>query len=125
MYAEEFSKVFKELVADLEATLVNKASDYATDDVLSNFKVLSRLASELKINVTTPLGYALFMVLMKLHRICNLLFIQHSTPKNESVYDSFKDLDGYSILALALYEEKLRMESMVNEAMESMLCSEK
>ena len=94
------------ITKDLETTLANKASDYATDDTLSNFKVLSNLAELLQIDIKAPIGYALFMVLMKLHRICNLLFINKTLPNNESVYDSFKDLVGYAILALAIYKER-------------------
>ena len=105
MQQEEFAGIFYDLTKDLETTLANKASDYATDDTLSNFKVLSKLAKILHINVKTPIGYAVFMMLMKLHRVCNLLFINKTLPKNESVYDSFKDLVGYTILALALYQE--------------------
>ena len=107
MLSKEFSELFDSLTGDLEQTFVNKASDYATKDVLSNFKILSTLSNILHINVNTPMGYALFMVVMKLHRICNLLFIQQTTPKNESVYDSFKDLIGYATLALAIYTETI------------------
>ena len=105
MDSSEFGAFFYEKVEELEVTLGNKGHDYATEDVLSNFKRLSKLAKLLGLDVTTPLGYSLFMVLMKLDRICNLFF-RNKTPKNESISDSFRDLIGYSFLAWAIYSEK-------------------
>lgn len=104
MNSEDFGTLFYEVFNDLEKTLANKGHDYATEDVLSNFKRLSKLASILGITLDTPVGYALFMVLMKLDRICNLIF-SNKNPKNESVKGSFTDLLGYTILAMSLYEE--------------------
>ena len=107
MKQQDFGVIFYDLFKDLEKTLSAKKADYATEDVLSNFKIVSKLAKVFQIEVNTPIGYACFMVLMKFHRICNLLFINRSEPKNESVYDSFKDMIGYAILALALHKEEV------------------
>ena len=105
MNSQQFGLIFYETVKDLETTLVAKANDYATEDVLSNFKRLSNAAKALDINVQTPVGYSLFMSLMKLDRINNLTKVEKET-KFESVEDSFKDLLGYVMLAHAIFLEK-------------------
>ncbi len=81
---------------------IAKSDDYATLDVLSNFKRVSAAARALEVDAATPLGYALFMMLMKIDRINNL---NGRTPKNESLKDSFKDLMNYAELAFAIYQE--------------------
>ena len=101
---------FFQLVADNDAERLNllkkKANDYAREaDVLSNFKRISGIASILGIGITSPRGYAVFMILLKLDRICNLLF-SNKTPSNESVADSIQDLIGYANLLLALILEE-------------------
>lgn len=78
--------------------LISKSNDYATEDILSNFKRVSGAAKALNINVQTPHGYALFMSLMKLDRINNLL-TSGKTPNNESIDDSFEDDINYLKLA--------------------------
>jgi hypothetical protein len=106
MTPEERIKLFREQSSKKEAILISKGSDYATTDVLSNFKRLSEMSSILNLDTRTPEGYALFMVLMKLDRICNLL-TSNKTPSNESVEDSFNDMDNYSFLAQCILKEKL------------------
>lgn len=105
MQAKERLDLFREQQSKKEAILLSKGSDYATEDVLSNFKRISQLAEILKIDTTKPEGYSLFMVLMKLDRICNLLS-SNKTPSNESVEDSFNDLDNYSFLTQCILKEK-------------------
>lgn len=111
MNKQEFGVLYYETVKKLENVLVNKANDYATQDVLSNFKRLSAAAKALELDVTTPLGYALFMCLMKLDRINNVTK-NHKQVKNEGIEDSFVDLWGYAILGLGLFLE----DEDVNEA---------
>ena len=106
MNSTEFATRLEGVFKRLETVLLKKGHDYATTDVLSNFKRLSRAASILNIDVRTPVGYALFMCLMKLDRINNLV-TQEKKPENESVEDSFVDNLGYTILALSLYMEKM------------------
>jgi hypothetical protein len=89
----------------LKEVIVSKSGDYATEDVLSNFKRLSTAASGLGINVNTPTGYALFMVLMKIDRINNLVS-SRKLPSNESVEDSFGDGINYLKLAYCCYLEE-------------------
>jgi len=104
MNSEEFGIFLYAVLEDLEKTLANKGHDYATEDVLSNFKRLSKAATILGITINTPMGYALFMILMKLDRVSNLTS-KGKKPRNEPIKESFRDLLGYSILAMALNEE--------------------
>lgn len=104
MNTDDFSKHLNSIVTNLENVLTSKRNDYATEDVLSNFKRNSKMAETLNVDMTKPEGYALFMVAMKLDRICNILFTEKE-PKNESITDSFIDLIGYTILASAILEE--------------------
>lgn len=91
---EIFEKKNKELMAIIE----KKRNDYSDADVLSNFKSISEAAKQLKIDVHTPTGYALFMVLLKVGRIANLLE-KKVDPMNESIEDSFDDGINYFKLA--------------------------
>lgn len=97
-----------ELVQNLDKSLidvlVSKSKDYATADVLSNFKRLSAAVDALNITLDTPWGYALFMTLMKIDRINNLLS-SYRTPSNESVEDSFGDGINYLKLCYCCYME--------------------
>ena len=104
MNTAEFSEHLEKTISSLKQVLIRKRNDYATEDVLSNFKRNSKMAETLNIDMTKPEGYALFMVAMKLDRICNILFTEKQ-PKNESLSDSFIDLIGYTLLASAILEE--------------------
>lgn len=112
MNSSEFGKLFRSVWKDLEETMANKSHDYATEDILSNFKRLSKAATILGITLDTPMGYALFMVLMKLDRVNNL-FSKNTAPKNESVKNSFTDLLGYTLLAIALDEEVVNKDTTI------------
>jgi len=73
-----------------------KGHDYATDaDVLSNFKRMSGYASDFGIDVSTPHGIALFYALLKIDRLCNLMFRNKTKPENESIIDTVDDLKNY------------------------------
>ena len=77
-----------------------KCHDYADiTDVLANFERVSLICNLLDIDVRNPIGYCLLMVVLKLDRICNLVFRQKEKPKNESVQDSFIDMANYVDLA--------------------------
>lgn len=101
----KFEALFNQRIDLLRDTLTRKRNDYATEDVLSNFKRNAKFAELLNINMTNPVGYALFMVMMKLDRVCNLLFSEKQV-ENEGLQDSLIDLVGYTILAIALLEEE-------------------
>jgi hypothetical protein len=83
----------------------SKAHDYATQDVLHNFKTVSAAAKELGLNVTDPTNYALFMVLLKIARISNLIN-NNKWPNNESIDDSFLDGINYFKLAYCNYKDR-------------------
>src|ERR1035437_3430437 len=95
-----------ELINNLDKSLIeiliSKGEDYASDDVLSNFKRLSAASSALSLNTQTAVGYALFMVLMKIDRISNLLN-SAKIPNNEGIEDSFADGINYMKLAYLCY----------------------
>jgi hypothetical protein len=105
MYKPEFEAIFNQVVADSSKVLLNKSKDYATDDVLSNFKRLAGIAKLYNIDVSEPRQYALFMVLLKLDRIQNLL-TNNKTPTNESVEDSYIDGFNYLMLSYACLKEQ-------------------
>lgn len=106
MIKEDQINYIKQFDAELIQVLEKKGADYArNDDVLGNFKRLSAVASMLKIDVHTPMGYALFMAVMKIDRIANLLH-EGKGPENESLEDSFKDGAGYLKLAYLLAKEE-------------------
>jgi len=84
--------------------LESKGEDYATEDVLSNFKQVSSAAKALNIDVGNPTNYALFMCVLKIARLTNLIN-NNKVPNNESIEDSFVDLIGYSKLAYCNYKD--------------------
>lgn len=89
--------------------LKKKGNDYSkTCDTLSNFKEMSVLANILGIKVSEPEGYCLMFVLIKLHRICNLIY-QGVKPKNESINDSIDDMQNYLELLRGLLNEKRKV----------------
>jgi hypothetical protein len=91
---------------DLIDTLTRKAHDYATDDdVLSNFKRISKICDLMCIDARTKEGYAILMVILKIDRLCNLLFRRDGTAENEPVDDSFRDAAGYLVLARSIVNE--------------------
>lgn len=73
----------------------SKAKDYATDDVLSNFKRVSQLIGILGVDASTPHGIAMVYALLKIDRLCNLVFRKVSKPENESLEDTINDLKNY------------------------------
>jgi hypothetical protein len=89
------SDVQIDLIKDLdEKTLdliIAKSNDYAQEaDVLSNFKIVSKVVELIKIDVKRPEGYAMLMVILKIVRIWNLKS-EEKDVKNESVLDSYRD----------------------------------
>ena len=84
-----------------------KSHDYANEvDVLSNFKRLSQVAEIMNIDVQTPHGYALFMIIMKIDRINNLMQ-NDKTPNNESIDDTILDMVVYTVLMGACIKDGL------------------
>ena len=98
-------ELYQEIDEKILKVASSKAHDYATEDVLNNFKTVSAAAKELGLNVTDPTNYALFMVLLKIARISNLINTR-KWPNNESMEDSF--LDGINYFKLAYCNYKCR-----------------
>jgi len=74
---------------------IAKSHDYASnEDILGNFKRVSKLCELLDIDVRNPFGYAQLMCVLKIDRINNLIS-GGKKPKNESIKDSFRDLKNY------------------------------
>lgn len=110
MRAEEELTFYYKVMEDGAETLKRKSHDYATDDVLSNFKRGSKLVKILGIDMTTPEGVAMYLTVLKIDRICNLVFAEKA-PMNESLEDSFRDLRNYAFLMQAILVEKSNEES--------------
>jgi hypothetical protein len=105
MIREKQMELIQTMDKALIDVLISKSKDYATEDVLSNFKRLSAAAKALNINIQTAEGYALFMTLMKLDRINNLI-TANKIPSNESIEDSFGDGVNYLKLAYCCFKDK-------------------
>lgn len=104
MNSEKQIALIEEMDEGMMRIIISKRADYGTEDVLSNFKRLSEASKAINLNVNTPIGYALFMVLMKIDRINNLL-TNGKIPNNEGISDSFDDGINYFKLAACLFEE--------------------
>lgn len=98
-------ELYQEIDEKILKVAKSKAHDYATEDVLNNFKTVSAAAKELGLNVTDPTNYALFMVLLKIARISNLIN-NNKWPNNESIDDSFLDGINYFKLAYCNYKDR-------------------
>ncbi len=86
--------------------LKTKAHDYAGEDVLKNFKQMHQLASLLEIDLNKVEGIHMFYILLKVQRLCNLLF-SNKVAKNESIEDTLIDLRNYTdLLNCTLHEKK-------------------
>lgn len=82
-----------------------KSADYATEDVLSNFKRVSKLMEILGVDPTCPHGIACVYILLKLDRFCNLTFRKKKKPDNEAIKDTIDDMKNYLDLMEACYLE--------------------
>jgi hypothetical protein len=105
MTKQEQIKIYQELDKKLLSISNSKAHDYATEDVLNNFKSVSAAAKELGLNVSDPTNYAMFMALLKIARISNLINT-NKWPNNESIDDSFLDGINYMKLAYCNYKDR-------------------
>lgn len=100
MDRKSYLRIIKRLRRLRDGLQEKKSADYATVDVLSNFKRIAKVVDAIGLDITTPTGYALFMALMKIDRINNILTC-NKDPQNESIEDSFMDLSNYVELAYA------------------------
>ncbi len=99
MKRDTFLSEIKEIELRRYGLLIGKSHDYATDDVLSNFKRMNILCKTLDIDVRrSPGDCARFLQVLKLDRKCNLLS-RGVEPKNESIKDTVMDEHNYIDLA--------------------------
>lgn len=97
---KEVAQLIERLTKKRLSLYHSKSADYATTDALSNFKRVSSIVGLLRIDASTPGGYARLMVVLKLDRWCNLL-AEGKDPQNESVEDTILDLHNYIDLGYA------------------------
>jgi len=88
------------------ALMARKASDYANEDALANFKRMSLMCDVLGVQPSNSAAdCALFLALLKIDRWCNLRR-KGTLPENESVLDTIQDLHNYIDLAYACQKEE-------------------
>lgn len=104
MTAERQLQEIEKLNSESFEIMKSKGKDYASEDILSNFKRLSSIVKALNLSLDTPVGYSLFMILLKIDRINNLVS-SGKEPNNESVEDSYKDGINYFKLSYLNYIE--------------------
>jgi hypothetical protein len=85
--------------------LKSKGHDYAGEDILKNFKEMNTMCNLLSVDVSKIEGIHMFYVLLKIQRLCNLLF-SGKEAKNESIQDTLIDLRNYVDLLNCTLTEK-------------------
>ncbi len=83
----------------------SKGHDYADADILKNFKQVHQMITLLGIDTSKVEGVHLFYVILKIQRLCNLLF-SGKEAKNESIQDTLIDLRNYVDLLNCTLQEK-------------------
>ena len=85
--------------------LKSKGHDYAGDDILKNFKQVQSMITTLGIDTSKIEGVHMFYIILKIQRLCNLLF-SNKVAKNESIQDTLIDLRNYVDLLNCTLEER-------------------
>ena len=102
MEKTEYIELVNDLDRKRQSLSVGKSKDYATEDILSNFKRMSLVCKTLDIDVRrSPADCARFLLLLKLDRWCNLAKKEGESPVNEAVSDTVMDFLNYVNLAYA------------------------
>lgn len=91
-----------------EQILVRKANDYASKDSLSNFKIQAEILKLLGVDITTPEGTCISLIVLKLIRYCNLRFTG-KVVYNESHQDTLIDMGDYVFLLHCIEEEAKKL----------------
>lgn len=91
MNSKKQEELFNEFSEEQRKTLIKKRSDYATEDVLSNFIQTANITG------TSPAQVALILIGIKVARLGNLIS-NNKTNVNESMEDSVLDLANYAFL---------------------------
>ena len=88
---------------------LKKGHDYATENWLSNFERVAEYMKLFEVDMTTSHGVALFHLIHKLDRLCNLVYRVKDKPENESIKDTILDAKNY----IDLMEECLMKEDLL------------
>lgn len=112
MKNEEYLKIIEDSRKRRAAIHTKKTHDYATEDVLSNFKRVAQMIKILGVDPTTPHGMACVYILLKIDRFCNLSFRKvGELPNNEAVEDTLDDMKNYMDLLEANWIEYKKQET--------------
>ena len=104
MENDKFMTLAQDTFARCLSLLDKKGHDYSSNiDRMRNFRNVSKCWTILSTKDMSMFDSALYMVLLKIDRICNLV-ASAKTPANESVQDSFDDLINYCVLMRATLE---------------------
>jgi len=97
MNIEETLKRRKEIFNKRLEIRLKKAHDYAVDDnIHRNFETMAQLIKLLNVDTTTPEGTTIFYILLKIDRLCNILFRKKGKVENEALIDTVAiDLPNY------------------------------
>ena len=114
MNIEEALKRRKETFNKRLEVRLKKAHDYAIDEnIHRNFETMAQLIKLLNVDTTTPEGTTIFYILLKIDRLCNILFRKKGKVKNETLEDTVAiDLPNYTdlldeiLLKRGFYEKK-------------------
>lgn len=103
MTIEEVIKLLEETTEGLKGTLRKKSSDYTggkgSQDPFANFKATEVLDID-------PVIGVMMRIMDKIQRVRSFVNDGELKVSNESVYDAFDDMVGYTILAKAMIKEK-------------------
>jgi len=103
MTIEDVIKLLEETTEGLKGTLRKKSSDYTggkgSKDPFANFKATEVL------DIDPVLG-VMMRIMDKIQRVRSFVNDGELKVSNESVYDAFDDMVGYTILAKAMIKEK-------------------
>lgn len=91
------------------AIRIKKGHDYATDNWLSNFERVAEYMKLFEVDLTKSHGVALFHLIHKIDRLCNLVYRIDDKPENESLRDTIMDAKNY----LDLMEECMMKEGLI------------
>ena len=91
-------QLLDEFHAKMKQVLTSKGSDYANEDVLSNFKLAGNICG-----LSAELN-CLSLIATKVARL-GVLLNSKGNPKNESIKDSVLDLANYAVLLNMIIDE--------------------
>ena len=103
MTNDKRKELFTDFTDNMGSILISKSNDYATQDVLSNFKMAGNIANQ-KANNPSAIN-CLNLIATKVARLGNLLSTEGNV-KNESVEDSVLDMANYTFLLYCLLKEE-------------------